>query len=129
MAIPTPQYVRDLSLTGEFNTITDDQINYVITDEVLYMYESAVFAAADMHTRVVGLHTAHILKVALMLEGGGNQQVGQLVSAKVGPLEKKWGLAQQAVAPGDGLDETTQYGRRCVRLLRSYLPSVMTSAL
>lgn len=128
VATPTPQYVRDLSLTGEFNTLTDDQINYVIEDEVVYMYQSPDMVAEDLHTRVVGLHTAHILKTGLSMGGNGNNgQQGPLIQAKVGQLEKRWGLAQAPQQPGDGLDTTTEYGRRCLRLLKSRFPSLRTT--
>ena len=128
VATPTPQYVRDLSLTGEFNALTDDQINYVIEDEVVYMYQSPDMVAEDLHTRVVGLHTAHILKTGLSMGGNGNNgQQGPLIQAKVGQLEKRWGLAQAPQQPGDGLDTTTEYGRRCLRLLKSRFPSLRTT--
>lgn len=125
MAAPTPQYVRDLSLTGEFDLVTDSQINNVILDEVIYHYES--MTTEDLYTRVVGLHTAHILKLALVAEGGGGGGQGDLIAVKVGPLEKRFGQSQQAVVVGEGLDMTTSYGRRCLALLTARLPSVRTT--
>lgn len=119
---PTPQYVRELSLTGEFDALTDDQIDNVIHDEVTYMYLQVV--PEDLYTRVVGLHTAHILATTLAGGGGGGGQQGPLIQAKVDKLEKRWGMVQKPIQPGAGLDESTPYGRRCIRLLRSRVPAM-----
>lgn len=126
MAEPSPQYVRDLSITGEFAAISDGVISNVIV-EVALQYLS--MTGEDMHERVLGLHTAHILKAALMAAGGGGGggQVA-LTKAKVGPLEKQYGLLVKPVQPGSGLDDSTEYGRRCRALLRSRLPAMRTSA-
>lgn len=115
MAIPTPQYVRDLSLTGEFDDLTDAQIDNVSGDEVSYQYEA--MADKSYHTRAVGLHTAHILWGRLKSGGGGGgNNVGQLVRAKVGPLEKQYGQAFKQIDPTAGLS-SSQYGRDLLELL------------
>jgi len=124
VAEPSPQYVRDLSITGEFATISDGAISNVI-DEVVLLYQS--MTAEDLYERVVGLHTAHILKSALTAAGGQGGGKGALTRAKVGPLEKQYADLVKPVQPSDGLDDSTEYGRRCKRLLRSRLPAMRTS--
>lgn len=121
---PTPQYVRDLSVTNEFAALSDGVIQNVI-DRVVLLYKQ--LTPEDLYTPVVGLHTAHLLKVQLMLAGGGNNNVGQLLRAKLGPAEKQFGQDQKQVQPGAGLDDTTAYGRECERLLRSRLPAMRVS--
>jgi hypothetical protein len=117
----SPQYVRDLSIKGEFATLTDGQIQNVI-DRVVLLYLS--LTPEDLYVPVVGLHTAHLLvKLGAGGGGGGN---GPLSSAKVGPLEKKFAVG--IVQPSDGLDATTPYGAECLRLLKSRLPAMRTSA-
>ena len=125
MAEPSPQYVRDLSITGEFATISDGAISNVI-DEVVLLYQS--MTGEDLYERVVGLHTAHILKSALTAAGGQGGGKGAMTSARVGPLEKKFADLVKPVQLGEGLDDSTEYGRLCKRLLRSRLPAMRTSA-
>lgn len=115
----TPQYVRDLSLTGQFDAIGDGPIQNVI-DRVVLLYKSVV--PEDLYVPVVGLHTAHLLVGLLAQQANGVAQ-GPLASAKVDKLEKRW-AAPAVVVPGPGLDDTTSYGRECKRLLRSRLPSL-----
>lgn len=124
VAEPSPQYVRDLSITGEFATISDGAISNVI-EEVVLLYQS--LTAEDLYERVIGLHTAHILKSALTAAGGQNGGKGALTRAKVGPLEKQFADLVKPVQLSDGLDDSTEYGRRCKRLLKSRLPAMRTS--
>lgn len=121
MADPSPQYVRDLSLTGEFADLTDGQIQNVI-DRVVLNYAS--MTTEDVYVPIVGLHTAHLLVGLLASTAGGGGGKGSLVSVKVGPLEKRYGAAVAPVKSSVGLDETTPYGRECLRLYRSRRPSL-----
>ena len=116
----SPQYVRVLSIKGEFATLTDGQIQNVI-DRVVLLYLS--LTPEDLYVPVVGLHTAHLL---VKLGAGKVGANGPLSSAKVGPLEKKFAVG--IVQPSDGLDATTPYGAECLRLLKSRLPAMRTSA-
>ena len=121
MAAPTPQYVRDLSLTGEFAELTDGQVQNVI-DRVVLNYES--MTTENLYEAIVGLHTAHLLVGLLASTPGGGGGKGSLVSVKVGPLEKRYGAAVAPVKASSGLDDTTPYGRECLRLFRSRRPSL-----
>ena len=121
MADPSPQYVRDLSLTGEFADLTDGQIQNVI-DRVVLNYES--MTTENLYVPIVGLHTAHLLVGSLSSTTAGGGGKGSPVSVKVGPLEKRYGAAVAPVKSSVGLDETTPYGRECLRLYRSRRPSV-----
>ena len=126
MPAATPQYVRDLSIQGEFNALTDGQIQNVI-DRVLPLYKQLV--PEDLYLPVTGLHTAHLIKSQLLEGGvgGGGGGGGQLIMAKVGPLEKRYAQNVVPIKPASGLDDSTSYGRECERLLRSRFPSIRTS--
>ncbi len=123
MAAPTPQYVRDLSVTGEFAALTDAQITNVV-ERVVLNYKS--MTAEDLYLPVVGLHTAHLLyKLLFGPQGGGNNGQGPKTRVKVDKLEKQWAGPNNAqVVVGSGLDDTTPYGQECLRLLRGRLPAM-----
>lgn len=125
--VPSPQYVRDLSLTGEFNALTDGQINNVITDEVVYHYKA--MTTEDMYARVVGLHTAHLLwqRLQSVVSGGGGGGPVVLLRAKVGPLEKQYGQAVKPFDLSNGDFAMSPYGRALEALLDTRLSMQISS--
>lgn len=124
VAAPTPQYVRDLSLTNEFADLTDGQIQNVI-DRVVLNYAS--MTGEDVYLPIAGLHTAHLLVGLLASTPGGGGGKGSLVSVKVGPLEKRYGAVTLPVKTSSGLDESTPYGREALRLFQARGPSIRTT--
>lgn len=119
MALPTPQFVRDLSLSGQFAALSDTQIGRAI-DEAALHYGS--IAGEAEYEQIVGLHAAHILASQAAAEQGGNQ--GPLSSVSLGPASKSF--AVKAIDLGGGADLSTPYGRRLVGLLATLLPAVRT---
>jgi hypothetical protein len=119
MALPTPDVVRDKSLTDQFGALSDGQVQGAIDEAALHY--GSIAGIADYET-IVALHAAHILAVQQSLESGGG--VGPLQSVSLGPASKTW--AVENIVAGAGVDESTPYGRRLVGLLRTLLPAVRT---
>lgn len=119
MALPTVQTVKDTSLTGQFDDLSDAAIGRAIDEAALHY---VTIAGETEHETIVALHAAHILAVQLAAESGGGQ--GPLSSVSLGPASKSWAVAQ--VQPGSGVDDTTPYGRRLRGLLATLLPAVRT---
>jgi len=67
------QAVRDCSLTGEFDTLSDAQINRFIV-RVCPKYQTVISKAIAGWPHMVALHVAHELHEALLMEGQGGAQ-------------------------------------------------------
>lgn len=119
MALPTVQQVKDTSLTGQFNSLSDGVIQAAIDEAALHY---GTIAGEVEYPTIVALHAAHILAVQQAVESGGNQ--GPVSSYRLGPAAKSF--AVKAVDPGSGVDNTTPYGRRLLGLLATLLPAVRT---
>ena len=119
MALPTVQTVKDTSLTGQFDELSDAAIGRAVDEAALHY---GTISGEAEHETIVALHAAHILAVQAAAEQGGGQ--GPLSSVSLGPASKSWAVAQ--VKPGPGVDDTTPYGRRLRGLLATLLPAVRT---
>jgi len=119
VALPTVQAVKDTSLTGQFNALSDAAIGRAIDEAALHY--GSISGEAE-HETIVALHAAHILAVQVAAEQGGGQ--GPLSHVSLGPASKSWAVGQ--VQPGPGVDDTTPYGRRLRGLLATLLPAVRT---
>lgn len=131
MPLPTAQYVKNLSPTGEFANYTDAFVDGLITDEVALRYGELTGEAE--YLRLVALHTAHLLARMNMTGGGGQPgPQGPLVSVTtaLGSASKTWGTQQGQGQQGDGndLDKSTEYGRRAIAM-RDQIPTMRAARL
>lgn len=129
MPLPSAQYVKNLSPTGEFANYTDGFVDGLIMDEVALHYGELTGEAE--YLRLVALHTAHLLARMNMTGGGGLPgPQGPLLSVTtaVGSATKTWGQAQQGNVNegGNDLDKSTEYGRRAIAM-RDQIPTMRSA--
>jgi hypothetical protein len=129
--LPTPQEVRDLSISGEFALVTDATIIDIRDAEAAPVYAAEDVTAHTQWTRVVALHTAHILHVLLKIENaGGNWGVLAGVSSRALQGVGSRGYAVGALNPADLADLMkipSPYLARLNRILETFPPSVHTT--
>lgn len=130
--LPTPQQVRDLSLSGEFNAIGDPVIVDIRDGDVVPLYSAADVPDHTQWTRAVALHTAHILHIQIKLENA-NGDWGALAATTSRALQGvgSRGKAVGALNPGDIADDylqiPTPYSMRLKRILKTFPVSVHTT--
>ena len=129
--LPTPQQVRDTSISGEFAAVTDPVIIGIRDDEVAPLYSASDVVLHSQWTTVVALHTAHILHVLLAVENaGGNWGVlGAVASYALQGVGTR-GYAVGALNPADAVDLMkipSVYNMRLQRILKTFPPSVHTT--
>lgn len=114
------QDVKDLSLKGLFNDLTDAQINNALKYAQCFIEESSWWKCAD---EAHALLAAHYLMEELMgLEG----KAGQVTSESAGGLSRSYG--QGGNKDPQSAFSTTTYGRRFLELrsVQPFTPLVIT---
>ena len=129
--LPSPDYVRNLSISGEFAAVTDSTIIDLRDEEVAPLYSAQDVQTHTQWTRVVGLHVAHILHVLLKLEAA-NGDWGALAATSNRALQ---GVGSRGKAVGslnpedvnDLLKIPSAYNARLQPLLDTFPPSLFTT--
>lgn len=127
----TPADVRATSITGQFAAITDAVISALLSGEVVGQYATAVSelgirqATAD---RLVALHAAHILFIALKEEAGGGA-VGFITAeslSRVGSRSYSLGMNGDDPGPFAGW-ALSPYGKRAKDIWDKLPPAMFFS--
>ena len=129
--LPSAQYVRDLSVSGEFAAVSDATIEDIRDGDVAPLYSATDVTAHTQWTRAVGLHTAHILHVQAKLEAAGGD-FGALAATTSRALQ---GVGSRAKAVGalnpadvtDLMKIPSVYLARLSRILITFPASVYTT--
>lgn len=129
--LPTPQQVRDLSVSGEFALVTDAAIIDIRDGDVAPLYLAPDVPQHTQWTRAVALHTAHILHVQAKLEGAGGDW-GVLAATASRALQGVGSRARAvgALNPADAIDYMkvpSIYLMRLTRILVTFPPSIHTT--
>jgi hypothetical protein len=105
----TPQQVRDTSLAGQFNALTDEQIAVFILEAELHLEATSW---GDRYEQGLALLTAHLL--ALELAGGtGSGSVRTVIAERLGPASRTYAAGSSAEPTDDVLGlSKTRYGMR-----------------
>lgn len=105
----TAQAVRDTSLTGEFDALSDAQIGKFVT-EVCPLYGTVIKKNVKAWQEMVALHVAHNLHEALLMEGQGGAP-GPVQSESFAQVGSRSFAVGNAPDGGDWW-KNSSYGRR-----------------
>ena len=103
--LPTPQEVRDLSISGEFNAVADGPIIALRDNVIAPLYSASDVTEHTQWTSVVAYHVAHYLHIKLVLENNGGD-IGALAGTSAKALQGvgSRGKAIGALNPADMVD-------------------------
>lgn len=109
----TPQDIRDLNVSGGFDTLTDAQIQKAI-DDALASLEETSWCAANFDPATENL-AAHLLALRL---GGSNGVAGPVTSQSADGISQSFGAAASSTSTSAAYYQLTVWGQEYWRLLR-----------
>ena len=120
MALPTPAYVRAISLTPLFDDVADALIGVALDEAALHYVK---LGAQPEYANIVALHALHLLWLTPgAVKPGPVKPVG-VSGASAGGVSVSYAVPAPApVNPTGYVDATTPWGARCLGLLESLPP-------